>query len=160
MASWSQVEEAAPDLAKTARALFDAYKHKTLATLRRDGSPRISGIELRFDGGDAWLGMMPGSLKARDLQRDPRMALHSASTDPPEDDPAAWPGDAKLGGLAIEVTDPETLARFSEDSPPEGMHLFRIDLTELAVTRVGTPADHLVIEVWRPGSGVRRLRRT
>jgi hypothetical protein len=102
---------------------------------------------------------MPGSLKARDLQRDPRMALHSASEDPTESDPSAWPGDAKLGGLAVEVTDPKVFARFSEDGSPAEMHLFRIDLTELVVTRVGTPADHLMIEVWRPGTGVQRLRR-
>ncbi|MDP9221554.1 MAG: pyridoxamine 5'-phosphate oxidase family protein, partial [Actinomycetota bacterium] len=90
-------------LAARARQLFDAHRHKTLATLRSDGSPRISGIEVEFADGEVWLGMMPGSVKARDLGRDPRLALHSASDDPPEADPSSWSGDAKLAGHAVEV---------------------------------------------------------
>src|SRR5215213_7781883 len=99
MASWSEVEAAAPELVARARATMDAHKHKVLATLRRDGSPRVSGIEATFTDGELWLGMMPGSRKAHDLRRDPRLALHSATEDPP-DDPTAWPGDAKLTGRA------------------------------------------------------------
>src|SRR5262245_20572123 len=99
MASWSEVEAAAPELAARARTAFDAHRHKVLATLRRDGSPRLSGIEAGFVDGELLLGMMPGSRKALDLRRDPRLALHSASVDPP-DDPTTWPGDAKLAGRA------------------------------------------------------------
>src|SRR4029453_12710299 len=102
MASWKEIEAAAPELAGRARASFDAHKHKVLATLRRDGSPRISGIEASFADGQLWLGMRPGSRKALDLRRDPRLALHSASVDPPED-PSGWAGDAKLSGRAVEV---------------------------------------------------------
>src|SRR5215218_11225308 len=105
MANWSEVEAAAPELAARVRATMDAYKHKVLATLRRDGSPRVTGIEATFTDGELWLGMMPGSRKAMDLRRDPRLALHSASLDPPED-PTTWPGDAKLAGRAVEVDDP------------------------------------------------------
>ena len=83
MARWSEVEQEAPELVATARGFLDAGVHKTLATLRGDGSPRISGTELEFRDGDAWLGSMPGARKARDLQRDPRFSLHSASVDPP-----------------------------------------------------------------------------
>ena len=98
MASWSEVEAAAPELAARARAALDAHKHKVLATLRRDGSPRLSGIEATIVDGELWLGMMPGSRKAMDLRRDPRLALHSASVDPTDDDPSAWPGDASVCG--------------------------------------------------------------
>ena len=110
MATWSEIEAAAPELAGRARAAFDAHKHKVLATLRRDGSPRISGIEATIADGELWLGMMPGSRKALDLRRDPRLALHSASVDPP-DDPTAWTGDAKLSGRAVEVDDPALLEK-------------------------------------------------
>jgi len=158
MTSWNEVEAAAPELAGRARAAFDAHKHKLLATLRRDGSPRISGIEATVADGELWLGMMPGSRKALDLRRDPRLALHSASLDPP-DDPTAWAGDAKLAGRAVEVHDPALKARFVGDGPPDGAHLFRVDVTELVHTRVGDPADHLVIELWQPGKGVRRMQR-
>ena len=159
MASWSEVEAAAPQLAARGRATMDAHKHKVLATLRRDGSPRVSGIEATFTDGELWLGMMPGSRKATDLRRDPRLALHSTSVDPTEDDPSAWPGDAKVAGRAVEVDDPALLERLGAGEGGGGAHLFRVDLAEVVHTRVGEPADHLVIEVWRDGAGLRRLTR-
>jgi Pyridoxamine 5'-phosphate oxidase len=159
MAGWSEVEAAAPELAARVRAILDAHKHKVLATLRRDGSPRLSGIEATIVDGELWLGMMPGSRKALDLRRDPRLALHSASVDPPTDDPSAWPGDAKVAGRAVEVDDPALLERLGAGEGGGGAHLFRVDLTEVVLTRVGEPADHLVIEVWGEGTGLRRLQR-
>jgi Pyridoxamine 5'-phosphate oxidase len=158
MATWSEIEAAAPELAGRARAVFDAHKHKILATLRRDGSPRISGIEATIADGELWLGMMPGSRKALDLRRDPRLALHSASDDPP-DDPTTWAGDAKLSGRAVEVDDPALLERLGAGDQADA-HLFRVDITELVHTRVGDPADHLVIDLWREGAGLRQMRRT
>jgi hypothetical protein len=158
MATWSEIEAAAPELAGRARAVFDAHKHKILATLRRDGSPRISGIEATIADGELWLGMMPGSRKALDLRRDPRLALHSASDDPP-DDPTTWAGDAKLSGRAVEVDDPALLERLGAGDQADA-HLFRVDITELVHTRVGDPADHLVIDLWREGAGLRTMRRT
>jgi hypothetical protein len=157
MASWQEVTAAAPELAEAARRLFDAHRHKLLATLRQDGSPRISGIEASFADGELWLGMMAGSRKALDLRRDPRLALHSASVDPDDDDPAAWPGDAKLSGRAVEVTDPALLKQHLGDQP--GAHLFRVDVTEVVHTRVGKPADHLAIALWQEGKGLRRMQR-
>src|SRR3954454_22057707 len=98
MAGWGQIEREAPELTALARSFFDAFTHKTLATLRRDGSPRISGIELDFSDGEAWLGSMGQAVKAPDLRRDTRFALHSGWADPPE-----WHGDAKIAGRAVEV---------------------------------------------------------
>ena len=116
MASWSDFESAAPELAAQVRQRLDAHTHKTIATLRRDGSPRISGIETQFEDGELWIGSMRQARKARDLQRDPRFALHSGS-----DDPTAWKGDAKLAGVAEEVpTDGERAS-----------HRFRLDLREV-----------------------------
>jgi hypothetical protein len=158
MASWREFEAAAPELAGRARAAFDAHRHKLLATLRKDGSPRISGIETAFADGELWLGMMSGSRKALDLRRDPRLALHSASMDPP-DDPTTWAGDAKLSGRAVEVDDPALKERFVGGGQADESHLFRVDVTEVVHTRVGDPADHLVIELWQPGREVRRMAR-
>ena len=81
MASWNDVTTEAPELAKRVQSRFAANKEVVLATLRKDGSPRISGIETMFVLDELWLGMMPESLKALDLQRDPRLALHSAPQD-------------------------------------------------------------------------------
>src|SRR5581483_7564801 len=89
------------------QALFDAGRHKTIATIRRDGSPRISGIEASFVEGDLSFGSMWLAVKALALRRDPRFALHSPTG---EVDPATWPGDAKISGRAEEVTDPSRLA--------------------------------------------------
>jgi hypothetical protein len=156
------VTAAAPELAGKVRALFDAHRHKTMATLRKDGSPRISGTEVSFADGDLWLGGMHESMKALDLRRDPRLALHSATVDPP-DDPTAWEGDAKIAGHAEEVTDPDRKAAVEGasggDTPPGPYHLFRVDVTEVVLTRVGDPPDHLVIEFWREGEGLRSVRR-
>jgi len=97
--SWSEFEAEAPELAARVRERLDAHAHKTIATIRRDGSPRISGIETELADGELWIGSMRDALKARDLQRDPRFALHSAS-----EEPEVWTGDAKLAGVAEEVS--------------------------------------------------------
>ncbi|GAA4467557.1 pyridoxamine 5'-phosphate oxidase family protein [Phytohabitans houttuyneae] len=160
MARWERFEGEAPQLAAAVRRLLDAHRHKTLATLRRDGGPRISGTESEFRDGDLWFGSMWMARKAVDLRRDPRFALHSGSEDPPEGDPSTWPGDAKLSGRAVEVTDPrQVAAAHGGETPQERSHLFRADIDEVVWTRVGTPADHLLIDLWRPGAGVRQFKR-
>jgi Pyridoxamine 5'-phosphate oxidase len=154
VARWSDVEREAPELAARAHALFEAHRHKTMATLRKDGSPRISGIELEFRDGDVWFGSMWRAVKALDLQRDPRFAIHSGS-----DDPDAWNGDAKIAGRAEEMTDREVAGDEGGEEPPEPSHSFRLDINELSVVRLGDPRDHLVIESWHEGRGVTSLRR-
>jgi len=150
VASWGEFAAAEPEFAERVLERFTQRKHSTLATLRRDGSPRISGTEVSFEGGELSLGMMPGSVKARDLRRDARLALHSPTDDTSEEDPSSWAGEAKIAGQGVEITDPKR--------PDEG-HTFRIDVTEVVLTRVGVPADHLVIESWHPGRGLQRRQR-
>ena len=151
MASWREVEQEAPELAERAWALFGLDKHKTLATLRRDGSPRISGTELELVDGQLFLGSMENAVKARDLQRDPRFALHSLS---PE---VNWAGDAKIAGRAEEVSDPEVRAKIVGEGSQA--HAFRLDVKELVVVRLGEGRNHLLIESWHEGRGVSSLRR-
>ena len=104
MTSWNDFARTAPELAAlNVQTRFEATGLGMLATLRKDGSPRISGIEPSFFEGELWLGMMDGSLKARDLQRDPRIALHNATVDKEVKE-----GDVKVSGLAVEVTDDAT----------------------------------------------------
>lgn len=165
MARWQDVEDAEPEFAGRVRARLEEQKHKLLATLRKDGAPRISGIETTFADGDLWLGMMPGSRKVADVRRDPRFALHTSSPDPPHDDPSAWSGDAKVSGRAVEEQDPGVRARVLADAGdgghgPGDVPLFRLDIDTVVLTRVGTPADHLLIQVWRRGEPLRDVRRT
>jgi hypothetical protein len=156
MPTWTEFEAAAPELSKSVRERLDAHTHKTLATLRRDGSPRISGIETAFVEGDLWIGSMWQALKARDLQRDPRFALHSGSMEPAE-----WEGDAKLAGIAEEITDPERVREMNADAAPDGpSHLFRLDLHEVSTVGLDAERRALVIEVWTPERGVRTMKRT
>ena len=156
MASWSEIEAEAPALAAQAREFLDAFVHKTLATLRRDGSPRISGSEVIFAEGELWLGSMWRSLKALDLRRDPRFALHSGSRDPD----AGWHGDAKLAGRVEEIDDEERRIRiFAGKGGPGPAHLFRCDITELVTVALPDPPTHLVIESWHEGRGVTRRER-
>jgi Pyridoxamine 5'-phosphate oxidase len=154
MSSWSQFEQQAPELAASVRTRLDAHVHKTIATLRRDGSPRISGTECRFADGELWIGSMWQALKARDLQRDPRYALHSGSDDPPE-----WPGDAKLSGVVEEITDPEVVQRMNGEVTQGPSHLFRLDVQEASIVGLNETRDRIVIELWRPGASVRRIER-
>lgn len=156
MSSWREFEKEAPDLAARVRARFEATKHHVLATLRRDGSPRVSGTEVDFWRDDLVLGSMHNAVKARDLRRDPRFAIH---TNP--GDGSMEGGDAKIAGRAAEVTDANDIAAYVDDEePPEPFHLFRLDLTEAVLTSLHPEGDRLVIESWRPGEPVRRLERT
>jgi hypothetical protein len=141
--SWAKFEHEAPELAARVRDRFEAHGHKTIATLRRDGSPRISGTEAQFEGEDLWIGSMLDAVKARDLQRDPRYALHSAS-----EDPDVWSGDAKIAGVAEEV------------SVADGKsHRFRLDILEASTVELDDERKHLIITVWTPGGGVRTIKR-
>jgi hypothetical protein len=162
MASWAEFEAAAPELAARVRERLDAHVHKTLATLRRDGSPRISGTEARFADGELWIGSMWQARKALDLQRDPRFALHSGSEDPPSgsEDPAGWSGDAKLAGVAEEITDPERVREVNGEAAGSGQsHLFRLDLREVSTVGLNEKRTALLIEVWTPEGGVRTMER-
>ena len=143
MARWQDIENSAPEFAAEMRRYFDARVHKTLATVRADGSPRISGTEAYLRDGDLWFGSMSNARKALDLRRDPRFALHSGSTDPPD-----WEGDAKINGLAEEVHDPERES-----------HLFRADIQEAVLVGLNEARNGLVIQLWRPDGKVRRIER-
>jgi general stress protein 26 len=162
MASWGEIERDAADLAADARNLLEAHVHKTIATLRADGSPRVSGIEAKIIGAgidaDLWFGSMPGSRKSADLARDPRFSLHSGSDDPPD-----WRGDAKLSGIAEEVTDRERkleiFKAMGAEEVDEDSGLYRVDVRELAVTRLTEAKDELAIAWWTEAGGVRRVTR-
>ena len=158
MASWADVTRSAPDFAAAVRTLFDAHRHKTPPTLRRDGSPRISGIEVVFADGELRSGGWADSRKLIDLLRDPRFALHSATSNPD-----GWPGEAKVAGRAIEVADPAVISAVTggaSDAWPPGVHRhFRADLAEVVLVRHGDPPDHLAIDFWLEGQGLRHVER-
>jgi len=150
MVAWQEFEAAEPEFAQRVRALFDAGRHKTIATLRADGSPRISGIEAAFEDGELVFGSMARARKGTDLRRDPRFALHSATIDPVEGAAAQWPGEAKIAGRAI-LSSPVT-------GEPGGDR-FRAAISEVVHTHLDEQATMLVVEWWTPTHGLRRIER-
>jgi hypothetical protein len=167
MATWTEFSAAEPELAARARAIVTATTNCVLATLRADGSPRVSGIDPFFVGDELHLGSMPNARKADDLLRDPRLGLHAVPWESRRlRDGAPDPGeaDAKLRGRAIPIPHAEAMATmtayFAErgiDAPAEG-HLFRIEVD--AVTIVSVDDDQLVIDTWTAGAGRTTVRRS
>jgi hypothetical protein len=146
MVSWKDVGADAPEFARRVEQALARGRHLTMATLRADGAPRISGTEIEVRDGELWVGSMPGARKALDLRRDPRVAIHGPTSDPP-DDPKGWIGEAKIAGRAVEVPHDDT------------SHRFHIDVDEAVLTHLNDAGDRLVIESWHPGRGVEVVER-
>ena len=152
MATWQLFDQQAPQLAEVVRARLEAAETHVLASLRRDGSPRVSGTEVFWHGHDLLIGSMDGAVKAGDLLRDSRFALHAH--------PASAGGDAKLSGRAFEIVDPEELRAITGHTQPPGpARFFRLDLAETVTTAVGDDQQHLLIRRWRPEEGVAAFTR-
>lgn len=153
--NWAAFSSAEPELAATVEQRFRAFRHHVLATLRGDGSPRTSGLEADFRGGELWLGMMAGSRKALDLRRDARFALQAN----PGEGTGMGGGDVRIAGRAYEVEGERKSGYAEEVEPPEPFHLFRTELTEVVRTYVEDDR-YLVVQVWTPGEPVRMIKRT
>jgi hypothetical protein len=164
MATWTAFADEAPEIADLAARRIAATGLLLLGTVRRDGFPRISPVEPTLAGdelvlheGKLWLGMMPGSTKSLDLQRDGRLALHTATADKMVSD-----GDVKLWGVATHVTDHGTLQRMSDDIYGSVGHRFEvgafdafdIDLLGASSVTVDVGAEVMYVRTWRTGAGV------
>jgi hypothetical protein len=151
---WDDFAAAAPELAALGRERFEAQELCMLGTLRRDGSPRISPCELDFAEGELMLGMMWQSPKARDLLRDQRCVLHSATSQR-----TGAQGDFKLYGRARDVQEPalrhayRAAVKARIDWEPTGaFHLFAIDATSAGYVVFG---EHAFGMAWDPDHGLR-----
>ncbi|TLF81253.1 pyridoxamine 5'-phosphate oxidase family protein [Nocardia cyriacigeorgica] len=158
MTTWSQFTEEAPRIS----AIF-LRRHKAtgnlcmLGTLRSDGFPRISPVEPMIFEDQLVIVGMPDTTKFKDLARDPRFCLHTATVDTNVSD-----GDAKLFGRVTDITDRAVHARFAQklfdDSgfdlrDQEFDHFFVADLT--TASSVEVVDDRLEITIWKPGEGER-----
>jgi hypothetical protein len=162
MTTWKEFTEHAPSIAAVfARRHAATGKLCLLATLRSDGFPRISPIEPRVFEDQLWLVGMPGTTKFRDLGRDPRFCLHTATVDPHVAD-----GDAKLWGVVVDVRDEALHQRFAEALYEEiGLdlrgqefdHFYAADLTGASAVQVA--GGHMDITIWRPGEPERVVRK-
>lgn len=151
MTTWAQFAEQSPELAGVVRERFTCRKHHTMATLRADGGPRISGTEVAFTDTDLTLGSMAGAVKLADLLRDARLALHSATVDPVEGREAEWAGEAKVAGTVEAIDQP--------GEGPDGAY-FRVLLTEVAFTAITPDGSGLRITSWKAGGPTTVRERT
>jgi len=153
--AWQAIERAEPDFARRVRQLFDAGRHKTIATLRADGSPRISGIECEFTDTALRFGSMTSARKGADLQRDPRFALHGPTFHPEDGKERDWPGEAKIAGRAVPAG---SVTTDDPSNQPDG-EMFVADITEVVITGLNADATKLVVESWTPERGLRKVER-
>jgi len=153
--AWKEIEQAEPEFAGRVRRLFDAGRHKTIATLRADGSPRISGLECEFADGELRFGSMSGARKGADLKRDPRFALHGPTFHVQEGKESDWPGEAKIAGRAIPAG---PLSTDEAAEQPDG-EMFIADITGVVITCLNAEATKLVVESWTPERGLLRVER-
>jgi hypothetical protein len=152
--TWNEFTEGAPRIAAIFTRRHAAARGLCmLATLRSDGFPRISPIEPRVFEGQLWIVGMPGTTKFRDLARDPRFCLHTATIDGEVKD-----GDVKLWGLADDVPDQGLHRRFAAalfeetglDLRGEDFdHFYAADVIGASAVEVG--GGHMDVTIWRPG---------
>src|SRR4051794_36090195 len=105
---WSDVVRRQPGLAALAERRLIGPGVVLVGTIRRDGTPRLSPVEPLVMDGRLWLSMMLGSRKAADLERDPRVLVHSVITGRDGGE-----GELKLRGSARVWTDPHTQGRYA-----------------------------------------------
>jgi hypothetical protein len=153
---WDAFAESAPDLAALGMEGFREQNLCLLGTLRRDGWPRISANEVYFVEGQLMLGMMPNSLKSRDLIRDSRITVMT-----PQCDREAKRGDFKIYGRATEVADPDLRQRYSDTifaaidwRPTEPYPLYAVDIESAAYISFG---DQRRLLQWSPERGAEKL---
>ena len=153
---WSEFSSAVPELAALAQEAFDEQHLCMIGTIRADGRPRISPCEVYFVDGELLLGMIPGSRKVRDLERDTRISVVNGQTlrEPPR-------GDVKLYGTAVAVTDPSLRERFADaqeaaiDWRPTGpFPLFAVDVERAGYICFG---EHHRLLRWSSQGGLEEL---
>lgn len=168
MTTWAAFHDAEPDVAARAQVIFSSTTNAVLGTLRKDGSPRLSGIDPFWFEGELWIGSMPGARKGADLRRDPRCSLHAIPWESRKvREGAADPGDAdaKVAGRAVLADDADLCRRVNthitgemEFEPPGPSDLFRIDVGNVVV--ISVDGEDLVVDRWSADDGRTTVRRT
>ena len=154
---WDAFERACPEIGELARERFERDQLVMLGTIRLDGSPRVSPNECDFGEGRLFVSMMWRSRKALDLLRDPRIVVHSVTTNKDGTD-----GDVKVYGRVVDEQDPGVRAAFRDairtrmDWAPDEpeYHCFSVDVSGAGFVRFGDRAQALA---WDEERGLRRL---
>jgi hypothetical protein len=129
--SWQNLEEMQPELAAFGAERLNG-KVAYLATVRKDGSPRVHPVTPIIGQGHLFVFMEPTSPKGHDLRRDGRYALHCAVGDNSGDG-----GEFIVTGRAYLTDNSELRAlavRLASYPPADRYILFDFDLERAAST--------------------------
>ena len=148
--TWEEFQRSDPELAALGRERFDRTGLILLGTLRKNGWPRISPVEVLITDGQLYLGMMWRSRKALDLLRDPRCTVHSTVSDR-----AGTEGEFKVYGHAVDVQDVEARRRYGDALyekiqvrlEESEYHLFAVDIQSAAFVIIRN--EEMVHQEWK-----------
>src|SRR6266705_6800618 len=150
---WSELERCQPGLATLGRRRLLDPGVVLVATIRGDGTPRISPVEPFVLDGTLWLSMLWHSRKAADLLRDPRILVHSVITGRDGGE-----GEFKIRGTARAERDLAVQRRYAQEvagglgwSPDPGrFHLFAVSIGEVAFIRYDDATGDQHVAMWPP----------
>lgn len=151
---WSEMESIQPRLADLGRRRLLEPGVVLVATIRRDGTPRLSPVEPYLLDGNLWLSMMWQSTKAKDLERDPRILVHSVIADRDGTE-----GEYKVRGTAYAEDDRAVQLRYADAvandlgwrAEPGRFHLFAVGLDEVTFIRYDRATGDQHVTMWPPG---------
>jgi hypothetical protein len=129
--SWKSLEDQQPELAAFGAERLHG-KVAYLATVRKDGSPRVHPTTPIIGQGHLFIFMEPTSPKGYDLRRDQRYTLHCSVSDN-----SGSSGEFIATGRARFVDDPELRAlavRLATYTPAERYILFEFDIDTVTST--------------------------
>jgi hypothetical protein len=150
---WSQLERRQPGLARLGRERLLEPGVVLVATIRADGTPRVSPVEPFVLDGILWLSMLWQSRKAADLVRDPRVLVHSIVTSRDGGE-----GEFKVRGTARAEDDAGRQRRYAAAvaaslgwSPGPGrFHLFAVGIDEVTFIRYDDATGDQYVARWPP----------
>jgi hypothetical protein len=144
VATWGEFESSQPSLAGAGRGLLYQFGVGLafLATVRRDGGPRVHPMCPVIEAGGMYAFIVPGPKQA-DLHRDGRFALHSFPC-PDNEDAFYCTGRAQLvedPALRQELAAIFVAERSGALAPEPDHHLFGFDIERCLLTRTKGHGD-------------------
>jgi hypothetical protein len=142
--TWKILAEQQPELAAFGAGRLNG-KVAYLATIRKDGSPRLHPMTPIIGQGHFFVFMEPTSPKGHDLQRDGRYAIHCAVSDN-----SGASGEFSITGHAHLLDDAELRAlavSLAGYAPADRYILFEFDIESAASTVY--PEDRPVRRLWK-----------
>jgi hypothetical protein len=151
---WAEFGEQEVQLATLGRKMLGEPGVVLVATIRNDGTPRVSPVEPLFWADELWLSMGLGTRKAADLARDPRILVHSivASRD-------GTNGEYKVRGQAIADNGADLQEAYADvvastlgwHPEPGRFHLFRVDVEDVTYIRWDDATNDQYVTRWPHG---------